>query len=274
MRFLTILPRAMTLAVSLLAAAPAFAHEFWISPVTYEVAPGSALQADLRVGQGFEGSAYPYVPTNFTRFDIVRGDDVLPVEGRAGDRPALNMTAPGEGLTVVVHVTRDYSLTYPKWETFVAFTEHKDIVWAQERHLARGLTKERVRERYTRYAKSLIGVGDADGADREMGLLTEIVAETNPYTDDLSEGFTVQILHEGEPRADVQVELFDKAPGESTGVSTYHRTDAEGRVTLPVEAGHEYLVDSVVFNELDPEAEEGHAWELLWASLTFKVAGE
>jgi hypothetical protein len=181
------------------------------------------------------------------------------------------MRAAGDGLAVVVHVTRNYSLTYPKWETFVEFTEHKDSVWAQERHLARGLGKDSVRERYTRYAKSLIGVGDATGADREMGLLTEIVAQTNPYTDDLSQGFEVQVLYEGRPRADVQVELFAKAPGQSKGVSTNHRTDAEGRVTLPVEAGQEYLVDSVVFNELDAETEDGHAWESLWASLTFKA---
>ncbi|MGY9047582.1 MAG: DUF4198 domain-containing protein, partial [Rhodobacterales bacterium] len=234
-------------------------------------ADGVPLKADLRVGQSFEGSAYPYVPANFTRFELIQGDAVRSVEGRAGDRPALNMAAPGDGLAVVVHVTRDYSLTYPKWETFVSFTEHKDIVWAQERHLERGLTKDRVRERYTRFAKSLIGVGTSAGADREMGLRTEIVALTNPYTDDLSNGFNVQVLYEGAPRADVQVELFDKAPGESKGVSTLHRTDDQGLVTLPVQTGHEYLVDSVVFNELDPETQDDHAWESLWASLTFRV---
>ncbi|SNR25127.1 DUF4198 domain-containing protein [Puniceibacterium sediminis] len=271
MSFLKILTSKFTFAATLLAALPATAHEFWISPVEYQVSAGTTLLADIRVGQGFEGSAFPYVPGNFTRFDLVRGDDVIPVEGRAGDRPALNMAAEGEGLAVVVHVTRDYSLTYPKWETFVGFTEHKDITWAQERHLERGLTKQSVKELYTRFAKSLIGIGDAKGADREVGLRTEIVAETNPYTDNLLDGFAVRVLYEGKPRADVQVELFDKAPGEAKGVSTYHRTNDQGQVILPVEAGHEYLVDSVVFNELDPTTHDGYAWESLWASLTFKA---
>jgi len=266
--------RAATVALALIAAGPALSHEFWISPVRYQVPEGSELAADLRVGEGFEGAAYPYVPANFTRFEVAQGATVLPVEGRAGDRPALNMPAVGEGLAVVVHVTRGYALTYPKWDTFVEFTQHKDLVWAQARHLERGLTQDRVRERYTRYAKSLIGVGAAEGADREMGLLTEIVAATNPYIDDLSGGFTVQVLYDGKPRADVQVELFDKAPEKARGVSSFHRTDAQGRVTLPVVAGHEYLVDSVVFNELDPEAGEGHEWESLWASLTFRAPKE
>ncbi|MGR3640587.1 MAG: DUF4198 domain-containing protein, partial [Alterinioella nitratireducens] len=59
----------------------------------------------------------------------------------------------------------------------------------------------------------------------------------NPYTDDLSDGFPVLVLLEGEPRADVQVELFDRDPDGEVTV-TLHRTDAEGRAVLPVEPGH------------------------------------
>lgn len=257
---------------AVLAAVPALAHEFWIAPVAYQVPSGARLLADIRVGESMEGSAYSYVPPNFARFDVVMGGTAYPVEGRAGDRPALNMAAPvADGLAVVVHQTRAYKLTYPKWETFVSFTEHKDVEWAQARHLERGFVQDEVREEYIRFGKSLIGVGSGAGADSAVGLRTEIVAETNPYTDDLSGGVTVQVLYEGAPRADVQVELFDRAPGATAGVSSLHRTDAEGRVTLPVQAGHEYLVDSVVMNEIDPEAHEGQPWQSLWASLTFRV---
>ena len=81
----------------------------------------------------------------------------------------------------------------------------------------------------------------------------------------------MRVLYEGAPRTDTQVELFEKAPGAKEATSSLHRTDAEGRVTLPVAAGHEYLVDSVVMNPLDPGAEDGPAWESLWASLTFRA---
>ena len=125
-------------------------------------------------------------------------------------------------------------------------------------------------ERYSRHAKSLMAVDGGDGSDRARGLLTEIVAGANPYTEDMSGGMPVQVLYEGAPRQDVQVELFDRAPDGSVTV-TLHRTDAEGRVTLPVVPGHAYLVDSVVLRALEPATEAGEVWESLWASLTFAV---
>ena len=251
-------------------AAPVAAHEFWIDSERYEVAPGEALRADLRVGEDFEGAAFSFLPPNFRRFEIALGDELLPVEGRPGDRPALDMVLPGEGLAVVAHVTRDYTVGYDDWEAFVRFVDHKGEGWVPERHLARGLPREGVRERYARYAKSLVAIGDGAGQDRRMGLLTEIVAGANPYVDALDAGLPVQVLLEGAPRAGEQVELFARGP-EGTVKMTLHETDAEGRVVLPVEAGHEYLVNSVTLREIEPAAEGDPAWESLWASLTFAV---
>ena len=46
--------------------------------------------------------------------------------------------------------------------------------------------------------------------DVSVGHRIEIIALTNPYTDDISNGMHVQILMAGQPRADVQVELFER----------------------------------------------------------------
>lgn len=246
-----------------------WAHEFWISPEAYTVSPDDAVVAHLRVGEEFKGSSYAYIPPNFVRFDVVMGDKVIPVPGRAGDRPAMNMALEDEGLAVIVHQTRAYDLTYTDFEKFVNFTKHKDFTWALDRLEERGLGDEKVRESYTRFGKSLVGVGNGQGADREVGLEIEIVAEANPYTDDLSGGFPVRVLYQGKPRANEQVELFARSGGEV--VVTTYRTDGSGRVVLPVSAGVEYLVDSVLLRELEVQAEGDAAWESLWASLTFRV---
>lgn len=261
--------RLIAATLSLLLALPATAHEFWIDPQAYRVGPGDPIKADIRVGEDFNGPAFSYVPRNFDRFDLVMDGSAQPVEGRLGDRPALSMPAPGTGLAVIVHQSAGQNLTYSSWEKFESFVTHKDFTWALERHLERGFTKDKVREHYIRYGKSLVAVGDGAGRDARQGLLTEIVALDNPYTDDLSQGMRVQVFYDGVPRGDVQVELFDRAPSGDVTSGTY-RTNPDGVAVLPVAPGHEYLADSVVMREVEGEP-EGPAWESLWASLTFAV---
>ncbi len=251
-------------------AGPLGAHEFWISPEDYTVDPGEKIKAELRVGQDFKGPGYAYIPENFKRFELWAGDEQVAVEGLIGDRPALATAAPQDGLVTVVHQTRDYLLTYKDWETFGLFVTHKDVAWALDRHIERGFTKDVVKERYSRYAKSLVAVGDGAGADQEVGLLTEIVALANPYTDDLPDGLPVRVLLDGEPRADVQVEVYARAPDDTLTITKY-RTDAEGVAIVEVSPGTEYLVDSVVLQEIEPEAGSDPVWESLWASLTFRM---
>ncbi|WP_417524395.1 DUF4198 domain-containing protein [Marinovum sp.] len=248
----------------------AAAHEFYIDALAWEVPSNSQLIANLRVGEDFEGPAYSYFPPRIQRFDILMGDNTYPVEGRAGDRPALRMATPENGLAVVVHVTNDTTLTYSDWELFQRFVTHKDWAGLIADHQARGLPETGFRENYSRYGKALIAVGDGAGADREAGLQTEIVALANPYTDDLSDGLPVRVLYQGAPRGDAQVELFAKSPEGEVTVSLL-RTDAEGVAVLPVSPGHVYLADAVVVRPLEPATAEDPVWESLWASLTFKV---
>ena len=248
----------------------ATAHEFWIDPVAYQVPSGGDLVATLRVGENFAGSEQSYLERNFERFDMRCAGEESPVPGRSGDRPALNVAAPQDGLCVIIHQTRDYTLTYRDWQKFVNFVEHKDFDGVLAAHSERGLPETGFVELYSRYAKSLIAVGDATGSDSEVGLETEIVAEANPYTDDMSGGFPIRVLYNGAPRGDAQVEMFARMPDGEVEV-TLHRTDADGRVTLPVQPGTAYLADAVVLRPIEPQAEDGPVWESLWASLTFAV---
>ena len=254
-----------------MAALPASAHEFWISPETYQVPPGGTLKAEFRVGQEFAGAGYVFVPGRSERFEVVTADGTTEVTPRVGDRPALNIPAPAEGLNVVVHETGDLTLTYKEYEVFQRFLEHKDWTSLEALHDERGLPESGFRESYRRYAKSLMAVGEGAGADRAMGLEIEIVAVTNPYVADLSSGMVVDVIYQGAARADAQVEIFEKSPGGDV-VVTKLRTDGTGRAVFPVAAGHEYLVDSVVVRAEDNEdPEAGPVWRSLWASLTFRV---
>ncbi|MEO0701246.1 MAG: DUF4198 domain-containing protein [Pseudomonadota bacterium] len=254
-----------------LSAGVAQGHEFWIDPVEFTVDVGDPIVADLRVGEAYLGGAQSYLPNRFRRFEIVQGAATAPVDGRMGDRPALNQTA-DEGLAVLVHVTTDSRLTYQEFAKFASFVTHKDAPWTIAEHSARNLPQEGFAEVYSRYAKSLVAVGDGAGSDRVVGLETEIVAQTNPYTDDLSDGMIVTLYYQGAPRADAQIEIFEKNPSGEVAVSTL-RTDAVGVARVPVRAGHRYMLDSVVLRAPDIAApsDGDPVWESLWANLTFEV---
>lgn len=263
-----LLPYCLTALLTL--ALPATGHEFWISPEDYTVGPSDQLIANIRVGQNFKGNANSFFPNSIVRFDLVFQGQAEAVDGRMGDKPALNLPAPAEGLITIVHQTADSSLKYSEFQKFVKFATHKDFTEVLEEHKARGLPEAGFRESYSRFAKSLVAVGHGAGSDSDMGLLTEIVALSNPYIEDVSAGLPVLVLYEGAARKDTQVELFDKAPDGEVTISIL-RTNSEGIALLPVNSGHEYLVDAVVMRALEPVGENDPVWESLWASLTFKI---
>ncbi len=253
---------------------PTSAHELWIEPLEWQVSADGTLQAEIVNGQGFDGIKLPYLSQRIARFEVIAGDAATEVEGRMGDRPALNMPVLSEGLNIVVYEAEPMMVDYESFDEFQSFVDHKDLGEVLPQHMARRLPLMGFDEVYSRHSKSLIAAGDGAGADREVGMETEIVALANPYTDDVSAGMPVRLLYQGAPRADEQVEIFERAPDGSVAITTT-RTDAEGVARVPVKPGHAYQLDAVVLREPTPELAEatGAVWETLWANLTFAVPG-
>ena len=256
-----------------MAAAPLSAHEFWISPERYQVAPGEPLVAHIRVGENFKGGALPYLSRNTARYEVILGGRTFDPEMTLGDRPALNREVPGTGLAIVVHETTDSRLTYREWEKFVAFVEHKNFAGALERHIDRGLPETGFVETYRRYAKSLIAIGDGAGLDENVGLDTEIVALANPYMDDLANGLPVKVMLYGAPRPNAQVEVFARN-GDGVVETTLYRTNEDGVALIGIEPNTEYQVDAVVLEERPGEGDQAAVWHTMWANLTFKVPAD
>lgn len=250
----------------------ALAHELWIEPEKYQVDAHAPIAAELRNGQGFKGISLAWFDRRIAAFDRVQNRDRAPIAGRAGDMPAVQLPDAGDGLLVLAYQSTPSELTYTEADKFTDFVRHKDLKGTMERHKARGLPEVGFREVYTRFSKALIAAGDGAGADQPLGWETEFVAQTNPYTAPLDQGIRVLLTYQGAPRADAQVEIFDRAPDGTVQISTT-RTDGDGMATVPVTPGHSYLLDAVVMREPDAQTAKTHGavWESLWAALTFSV---
>ncbi|HGG05699.1 MAG TPA: DUF4198 domain-containing protein [Aliiroseovarius sp.] len=249
------------------------AHELYLEPLDYQVGPEGRLMINIVNGQKFRGHKLPYLPQVAVRFDMAGPEGVVPVVSRAGDTPAVDMQVPAQGgLLVFIYHARNATLTYNDAEKFWDFVEHKDLPVTRAEHAARGLPESGFKEVYSRYSKTLVAVGDGAGQDRNFGLLTEIVALANPYTDPVDNGLPVQLLYQGVPRANEQLEVFDKDPAGEVTI-TRLRTDDDGILNVPVTPGHSYMLDAEVLRLPDPALadETGASYESLWANLTFAV---
>lgn len=253
-------------------ALPAFGHEFWLAPQNYQPQTDTTLQVQLRNGQEFNGVEIGYFDKRIEMFDWFQNQTRDAVISRAGDFPAMTMHDPQDGLMVLAYESTLSTVQYSHLGKFLKFAEHKDFKDVEARHKLRGLPKGRFSEIYTRFCKTLIGVGSAAGHDVETGLETEFIAQTNPYTDDLANGFRVQLLYQGRPRAYAQIEVFDRDPDEVVEITKLH-TDGQGYAMIPVTSQHTYLLDAVVLREPDETiaAQNDVVWETLWASMTFHV---
>ncbi len=253
-------------------ALPVLGHEFWLEPEKFQPETGETVSVRFRNGQKFKGAELGYFKDSAVIFDWMQNGTRTPIMARSGDFPALQATADQDGLLVLIYQTKFNILKYTDWEKFVGFTKHKDFRGALERHAERGLPQEGFKEVYTRFCKSLIGVGTGTGQDDATGMETEFVALSNPYTDDLSNGFSVQLFYQGRPRKKAQIEVFEKTPAGKVNI-TYRHTDDQGKALIPVKPGHVYLLDAVVLREPSEEIAAKHdaVWESLWASMTFAI---
>lgn len=247
-------------------ASSAFAHEFWIEPEAFQHPAGAQVQAALRNGENFNGGALAWFD-NWRIRSEARMQDVTPLEGRAGDLPALTYQPTSEGLLRFVHQTNVDLITYKDAQKFQNFVDHKDLDTS-----ALPDPVYPFREGYARFTKALLAVGHGAGQDDVAGLEIEFVALKNPYVDDLSGGLPVQLIYQGAPHVDAQIEVFEKSPQGDVAI-TLLRTDAAGQAVVPVKAGYRYLLDNVVLRRpsADLAAEKNILWETLWAALTFAV---
>lgn len=249
------------------------AHEVWIEPTNWTVAPSERLSAQLLNGQEFEGVKLSWNPRSIVRAELWNGDRMSELTGRLGDIPAFNVMSESEGLLTLVYQSTPRTITYTEFSKFEHFLNEKGFAAITQQHAERKLPVTPIKEAYSRFAKALVAAGKGAAADAPRGLELEIIALRNPYTAEPETSLRFEILYQGKALAQNLVTVFERDT--EGGVTTFHRTtDVGGFVDFVAKPGAEYLIDTVLIREPDRAlvaATRGAVWESLWASLTFKM---
>lgn len=259
------LARGLVLGLALSFALPVSAHEFWLQPHRFDLATGEKLLADIRIGQYFKGDVQPLIPVRAARFTLETESESRPVEGNVGDIPAVAMAVGGSGPAILAYQSGGDRIVFNEWQRFADYLALEGLDEIPAMHEARGLSKDKIIEIYTRYAKALVAAGGESGPGRAVGFPLELVALDDPFA--LADGadIRVRLLLDGAPFAGRQVSVFPRMAGQTDSPRIDLRSDADGIVRFRLEGDGPWLFSSV---HMVP-APEGRAaeWESLWASL-------
>lgn len=249
------------------------AHDFWVQPGDYSVAPGVGTSVTLFVGHG------PYrqrstIPVR----RIMRFEAVGPRGTRKDLRPSLQLRGPRDDGRVVFREPGTYLLvlqTDARAYSLLPAIRFNDYLRVE------GLTpalsfRERAHrtnadgsEAYSRQAKTIIQVGAEHGpaspVTRPFGLLLEIVPDVDPYAEPRRKKLPVHVLYHGRPLSGALVKLTN-LEHDANPVET-HLTDESGRAVFNASQRGDWLLN-VIWTEVAPASTDTD-FETTFSSLSF-----
>ncbi len=217
----------------------ASAHDFWLLPSQFQIAEPTAVPIKFRVGHKQEENAWGLA---WKRVVAIRNYHSMGVTDLSASLiPQNNLT---EGMVKaslsdkgshIIGFESYHSTSVLEAEKFndYAKTEGLDLILATRER--RGESDSPGREIYSRKAKTIIQVGDklTSNATQAIGHTLEIVPVNHPYA--LTENGTikVQVLLQGRPLANAQIELASLVNFEREEQQL--RTDKNGMAEFNIE---------------------------------------
>jgi uncharacterized GH25 family protein len=248
-------------------AARAGAHEFWIEPASFSVAPGASLGIALRVGDGLPGEPYKRNPKHIKRFVLVGPEGEADIPGQDGSDPAGSATLTAPGCYSIGYRSNPSRIELEPAK-FEAYLKEEGLEHIVERRKASGQSDKPGRETYSRCAKSIVYAGDdaAPGHDRALGFELEFICKSSPASLRAGDEISLRLLHNGKPLPNAQVHAFCKG---AASAPPPLRTNADGGVRLKLDQPGLWMFASTHMFEA-PQGSDAD-WESLWASLTIEV---
>ena len=248
-----------------------YAHEFWVQPNEFQIAPGTVLSLALQVGDAGMRQRSPIPLHRITRFDAIGpSGDALDVRASLAATAKRDVVLDAPGTYVLALATDNRAYSRQSAERFNAYLETEGLTPALEHRARTHQMHVDGFERYSRAAKSIVLVG-APGAQSQphvtkpLGLPLEIVPVVNPYAEPRPTSFPVRVLYNGQVLAGALVKLIDLE--QDLAPVDARRSDKLGLVAFKMPETGSWLVSVVWTTRLQNPSEVD--FETVFASLTF-----
>ncbi len=244
------------------------ADDYWLEFQPLQPSAHSELALSLWLGRNFIPEAEQSIEQARTvalrHITRVADTDLLP-RTRDGVLPRLRLGEPGGHL---LSLERDTSRVQLRARTFNRYLENEGLLAVLAERRRSGELWQRANERYTRYLKAFVQVGEvADGVStRVVGQRLELVPERDLAGLKAGERLGMTVLFEGRPLANAQVEAFTRGPGAPTPAQVAS-TDSSGRVELQITEAGTVLVRTVHMQRCVGCGDS--QWESFWSVYSF-----
>ncbi len=249
-----------------------FAHELWLEPKRSLVQSGDEVSVSIRIGENLIGDEIPNLPDLQEAVDLTVGSDRFSVSARVGDIPAFSFEAQEDALLVLRYQSTPNFLTYESADDFIKFldeAQRSDIKDAWEGSYVEG---SKITEVFTRFAKTIIGIGDAEGSDVSLGMPFELVMLENPFSENFDGSLSYKVLRNGQPASEAPYHVFYRnIEGNVTRIEG--RADSDGFLEVEARNAGFYLVNAIDLAEASQafKAQFGAQWQSDWASSSFHL---
>jgi hypothetical protein len=155
-------------------------------------------------------------------------------------------------------------------EEFKKYLEHEGLDRMVRERDGKGISKQDVREKYSKHVKALLQVGDntTDDYSVELGYPIEFIPLQNPYEMTVGDMIEFQLIYKGEPLANTVVHFgTDPEEGQPAKVNA-SITDDDGEFSFELNRAGHWYVGTIHMVESD---EAGIDYESNWATLTFEI---
>lgn len=268
---------AMTAALALIlfGVVVTYAHDLWLVPAKFKIAPGANVSIALNTGDTFPISDGAVKPERIERAALVTSDgsEPLPAFHMKGNATLVDVIAPRRDGGAVIEVVLKPVATKQPRASFDEFVKHEGLDAVAEQLARESSRRDEERRTYAKYAKTLLRIGRGGGAalySKPLGHRLEIVPEADPFTLKMGQTLPVRLLFDGEPLAGARLVMGSTSKATATqskmaGV----RTDADGRARIRIRSNGAHYIHTL---HMIPAADGADVeWESFWATLTFEV---
>ncbi len=242
-------------------------HDYFLLPENFFLHKGDKLNLHLISGDVFaKDEEIKYQPAKTAKFMLYEGSKKTDLTKVASDTSAavLNYTVVNSG-QALLEMTRGFEFSDYSRDRYAGFLADQGLDKMSEK--VKSGSQFRIKEKYTRYLKTLISVDNQDGSAYEKVLNEdyEIILKDNPYKKQYGDDIVAQLRFKGKPIQGATISIYIKAMSKNVYTQSLI-TDAKGEISFTVSREGIYLLRSV---HIEPTQDKDADYESWWASYTF-----